>query len=104
LRLHSSPRYLHSFPTRRSSDLLRSGELASGAIAEIISGKDRQLALREFARASAEMYWGRLWINRLARAAVLSPRIGTLFVRAARSEEHTSELQSPYDLVCGLLL
>src|SRR5437867_9251104 len=25
-------------------------------------------------------------------------------VRAARSEEHTSELQSPYDLVCRLLL
>src|SRR6266481_1904276 len=63
---------------------LRSGELAAGAIAKIISGKDRQFALREFARASAEMYRGRLWINRLARAAVLSPRIGSLFVRAAR--------------------
>ena len=63
---------------------LRSGELAAKAIAKIISGKDRQLALREFARASAEMYRGRLWINRLARAAVLSPRIGSLFVRAAR--------------------
>jgi menaquinone-9 beta-reductase len=63
---------------------LRSGELAAEAIAKIISGKDRQLALREFARASAEMYRGRLWINRLARAAVLSPRIGSLFVRAAR--------------------
>src|SRR5207248_7984947 len=25
-------------------------------------------------------------------------------MRAARSEEHTSELQSPYDLVCRLLL
>src|SRR5207248_10969008 len=25
-------------------------------------------------------------------------------VRATRSEEHTSELQSPYDLVCRLLL
>ena len=63
---------------------LRSGELAAAAIAKIISGKDRQLALREFARASAEMYRGRLWINRLARAAVLSPRIGSLLVRAAR--------------------
>jgi menaquinone-9 beta-reductase len=63
---------------------LRSAELAAGAIAKIISGKDRQLALREFARASVEMYRGRLWINRLARAAVLSPRIGSLFVRAAR--------------------
>jgi geranylgeranyl reductase family protein len=63
---------------------LRSGELAAEAIAKIVSGKDRQLALREFARATAEMYRGRLWINRLARAAVLSPRIGSLFVRAAR--------------------
>src|SRR6266487_5200190 len=63
---------------------LRSGKLAPKAIAKIISGKDRQLALREFARASAEMYRGRLWINRLARAAVLSPPIGSLFVRAAR--------------------
>jgi menaquinone-9 beta-reductase len=63
---------------------LRSAELAAGAIAKIISGKDRQLALREFARASVEMYRGRLWINRLARAAVLSPRVGSLFVRAAR--------------------
>ncbi len=63
---------------------LRSGELAAAAIAKVIGGKDRRFALREFARASAEMYWGRLWINRLARAAVLSPRIGSLFVRAAR--------------------
>src|SRR5437870_2345197 len=63
---------------------LRSGELAAAAIAKIISGKDPRFALREFARASAEMYQGRLWINRLARAAVLSPRIGSLFVRAAR--------------------
>jgi geranylgeranyl reductase family protein len=63
---------------------LRSGELAAGAIAKIISGEDRQLVLREFARASDEMYRGRLWINRLARAAVLSPRIGSLFVHAAQ--------------------
>jgi flavin-dependent dehydrogenase len=63
---------------------LRSGELAAAAIAKVIGGKGRGFALREFARASAEMYWGRLWINRLARAAVLSPRIGSLFVRAAR--------------------
>jgi len=63
---------------------LRSGELAAGAIAKIISGKDRQLAFREFARASAEIYRGRLWINRLARAAVLSPRIASVVVHAAQ--------------------
>src|SRR6266568_6793683 len=63
---------------------LRSGELAAKAIAKIISGKDRQLALREFARDCAEMYRGRLWINRLARAAVLSPRLGSFFIHVAR--------------------
>jgi geranylgeranyl reductase family len=63
---------------------LRSGELAAWAVAKIIRGEDRQLALREFTRAFAEMYRGRLWINRLARDAVLSPRIASGFVRAAR--------------------
>jgi flavin-dependent dehydrogenase len=63
---------------------LRSGELAAGAVAKIITGEDRQLALREFARVSAEMYRGRLWINRLARAAVLSPRVGSFFVHAGQ--------------------
>jgi menaquinone-9 beta-reductase len=63
---------------------LRSGELAAGTIAKIISGTDRILAIREFTHACAEMYRGRLWINRLARAAVLSPRIGSLFVHAAQ--------------------
>src|SRR5438105_901218 len=54
---------------------LRSGELAANAIVKIIRGQDRQVALREFARAHAAMYCGRLAINQLARAAVLSPRI-----------------------------
>src|SRR5262249_43334784 len=62
---------------------LRSGELAASAIAKIISGKDRHLALREFARASTEMYSGRLWINQLARAAVLSPQITSFLIRFA---------------------
>ena len=63
---------------------LRSGELAADAIKKIIRGKDRQLALREFARASAEMYHGRLWINRLARTAVLSPRMASFLIQATR--------------------
>src|SRR5437762_9447098 len=58
-------RDLHSFPTRRSSDLLQPGDL-------IVIGP----ALFEV-RASAP---------------------------APRSEEHTSELQSPMYLVCRLLL
>src|SRR5207248_7893356 len=30
--------------------------------------------------------------------------VGTVLALTSRSEEHTSELQSPYDLVCRLLL
>jgi flavin-dependent dehydrogenase len=63
---------------------LRSGELAASAVAKIVRGENRQLALRNFTRAYSGMYRGRLWINRLAREAVLRPQIGSLFVRAAR--------------------
>ena len=63
---------------------LRSGELAAETIVKIIHGQDRQGTLCDFARAHAAMYRGRLWINRLARAAVLSPRFASLFVHAAK--------------------
>ena len=63
---------------------LRSGELAANAIAKSLRGGDRKAVLNEFRRAHAQMYSGRLWINRLARAAVVRPQIGSLFVHAAR--------------------
>jgi flavin-dependent dehydrogenase len=63
---------------------LRSGELAADAITEIIRGQDRQPALQEFTRACDEMYRGRLWVNRLARVAVLRRRVGSFFVHTAR--------------------
>jgi flavin-dependent dehydrogenase len=63
---------------------LRSGELAACAIAKIVRGQDRQSTLREFDRAHADMYRGRLWINRLARAAVLSPRFASFLLRFAK--------------------
>lgn len=63
---------------------LRSGELAADAIVKINRGEDRHKVLREFALAYSGMYRGRLWINRLARAAVLSPRIASVFVQIAR--------------------
>src|SRR5438046_4360776 len=62
---------------------LRSGELAANAAAKIVRGENRQLALRNFTRAYSGMYRGRLWINRLAREAVLRPQLGSLFVHAA---------------------
>jgi menaquinone-9 beta-reductase len=63
---------------------LRSGELAAKAVAKILRGDARNSALREFTSAHAQMYRGRLWINRLAREAVVWPHIGSLFVHAAR--------------------
>ena len=63
---------------------LRSGELAAHAIAKTFRGDDRQPVLQEFARAYAKMYRGRLWINRLARAAVVQPHVGSFFVHTAR--------------------
>jgi geranylgeranyl reductase family protein len=56
---------------------LRSGQLAAIAINKIVCGQDRQSSLREFARGLAAMYRGRLWINRLARTAVLWPRFAS---------------------------
>jgi geranylgeranyl reductase family protein len=50
---------------------LRSGELAADAIS---NGSD-------YSQAHAAMYRGRLWINRLARAAVLFPRFGAVAIR-----------------------
>lgn len=63
---------------------LCSGELAANAAAKILRGADQHSALGEFTRAYAGLYRGRLWINRLARAAVLRPRVGSLFVHAGR--------------------
>ena len=63
---------------------LRSGELVADAIVKIIRGEDRQRAMRKFTRAHRAMYRGRLWINRLARAAVLSPKTASGFLQVAR--------------------
>jgi menaquinone-9 beta-reductase len=63
---------------------LRGAELAANAIAKITGGQDRQSTLREFERAYTGMYRGRLWINQLTRAAVLSPRFASFVLQAAR--------------------
>src|SRR5207248_9700270 len=99
-----SHRYPHSLPTRRSSDLgptddatrraqsverLRRGDFVNEMQVNV---EQRRLARRfaddvivpEFVEESSHKKRGR-------RSEV------------GRSEEHTSELQSPYDLVCRLL-
>src|SRR5947199_5920817 len=61
---------------------IRSGELAANAIVKILRGE--RPALRQFVRAHRAMYRGRLWVNRLARTAVLSPKTASRFVQVAR--------------------
>ena len=63
---------------------LRSGELAAQAIAKIIRGSYDADPASDYAKAHAAMYRGRLWVNRMSRAAVLAPRVGSFFVHAAR--------------------
>src|SRR5690349_23971637 len=75
---------LHSFPTRRSSDL------SSVARRRAETASAPSIARRRFSPASFE------------RSLSLHPRRASSAKR--RSEEHTSELQSRRDLVCRLLL
>src|SRR5207248_8681835 len=52
---------------------------------------------RQVERTSVAFEWGRLKAAGVAEEAGVNVRV------RHRSEEHTSELQSPYDLVCRLL-
>src|SRR5437867_5276541 len=55
-------------------------------------------------RAST-FFWVLPWSHDAWPVRSLAPRAGSgRATRRGRSEEHTSELQSPYDLVCRLLL
>jgi flavin-dependent dehydrogenase len=57
---------------------LASGELAANAIAAIIKGAKEEEIGRSYATAHRKLYRGRLWVNRVARSAVLSPRVSSL--------------------------
>src|SRR5207237_8164071 len=83
-----SHRYLHSFPTRRSSDLLRFRPGAPQG-SELVDGFRRAGAARGCAG------------DRHPRCRAVR---GAPHRTGRRSEEHTSELQSHLNLVCRLLL
>src|SRR5205823_15091898 len=83
---------LHSFPTRRSSDLVASSSnltreqnVASNMVAALPSREEKK------PRQSPNTH-------------PASRRCGAGFPSSSRSEEHTSELQSLAYLVCRLLL
>src|SRR5205807_5532733 len=96
-----APLDLPSFPTRRSSDLvcalrlreLLTGELGLPAFVKTTGGKGLHIHVPLNARQDFDTVRG------FARQAA-----ELLAARNPRSEEHTSELQSPCNLVCRLLL
>jgi len=64
---------------------LRSGELAAQAIiAAQQNGGNLTSAARSYTAAHEQLYRGRLWLNRLARAAVLHPRLTSTGLGLAR--------------------
>src|SRR5207248_5696783 len=79
---------LHSFPTRRSSDLLD----FAAALGKVVEKGRKGPLSDELSITLKELKLGKTREEALRNLAEL------------RSEEHTSELQSPYDLVCRLLL
>src|SRR5438094_10677687 len=80
--------HLHSFPTRRSSDLTFPLTNCTGT------------------RGSMRIPWkpGADPSSTLKSSRTLFGKVQSNRPHGMRSEEHTSELQSPYDLVCRLLL
>ena len=63
---------------------LASGELAANAIISQHNGRNKAEVATAFAAAHAKLYHGRLWINRLARAAVLSPLVASALLKVVR--------------------
>src|SRR5207237_10326019 len=86
---YAAPRHLHSFPTRRSSDL--------------VLDPDRMLIIDLFPCEDGEAQE-----RRMLPEVIPAARERDLWIAdrnpQVRSEEHTSELQSHLNLVCRLLL
>src|SRR5207248_11728331 len=95
---------LHSFPTRRSSDLTIDDQVAEGdKVVTRFDCRRKQrsdrngnrvpsIAHRKLLHKSPPISFVTERFIKLVRVFSRKPRV--------RSEEHTSELQSPYDLVC----
>src|SRR5205807_10075581 len=91
--------HLHSFPTRRSSDLfgcqIPRAAPARPCYPPRVNAPSSQ-------RAHADR--GRIVASMLALYFIWGSTFLAIRLALPRSEEHTSELQSPCNLVCRLLL
>src|SRR5699024_11327000 len=96
--------YLYSFPTRRSSDLIALAQKFDARlhIVHITTGREVNLFTNQIPieekRITSEVCVHHLWFT-----SDDYEEYGNK-IKCNRSEEHTSELQSRFDLVCRLLL
>src|SRR5205807_6604770 len=88
------PPDLHSFPTRRSSDLSGTPATIACSTTSAASTASRGSSQRSRSRTGCAC----------SRTPSRSCRLDRWTPGSIRSEEHTSELQSPCNLVCRLLL
>src|SRR5207244_13596160 len=96
---YAPPRHPPPFPTRRSSDLCG---IPRARASSAHFSRDERLERSQSPPPARERRWAHQDSN-LERAGY-EPAALTVELWARRSEEHTSELQSPDHLVCRLLL
>src|SRR5688500_19249796 len=96
-------RALHPFPTRRSSDLGRQYRAlpSEAGHADFAPATDDEWQLLLFLRAK---YGAHVSVERVLSGNGIGDLYDFCRAQSGRSEEHTSELQSPCNLVCRLLL
>src|SRR5690606_39427620 len=98
--LSFSHSYLHSFPTRRSSDLRISYLFSTNTFIFCFGNRNSYLPFIEIALSKPGLYFKNSSIV-ISKCFVITPALNLPLIR---SEEHTSELQSRENLVCRLLL
>src|SRR5438034_165977 len=95
---------LHSFPTRRSSDLNPSQHArAAAADADAAKAKsDAQAAKNQASEQTLKLQRSVEQLAAFQQVSQLEYEVAQANANALRSEEHTSELQSHSELVCRL--
>lgn len=77
-------RVVEPFTGEGISYALSSGEIAAEILRRISQGTSFSMAMQQCRRAHRSLYRGRLWINGLARAAVVAPKLGSILFEIAR--------------------